>query len=115
MEQKIRRCTRCIMDDSSDKTITFDKYGVCNYCTNAFDNIGEVYFPNKEGEKRLNHLLSQIKEHGKGKKYDCIMGLSGGLDSSYLAYLGHKWGLRVLAVHIDYGYDTDISKRTLER
>lgn len=115
MEQKIRRCTRCIMDDSSDKTITFDKYGVCNYCTNAFDNIGEVYFPNKEGEKRLNHLLSQIKEHGKGKKYDCIMGLSGGLDSSYLAYLGHKWGLRVLAVHIDDGYDTDISKRNLER
>ena len=109
----MNKCTFCVMDDSSDKTIRFDEKGQCNYCKNALQKIGKVYFPNEEGKKRLEALLTEIKEYGKGKKYDCIMGLSGGLDSSYLAYLGYKWGLRVLAVHIDDGYDTDISKSNL--
>ncbi|MCI8800577.1 MAG: N-acetyl sugar amidotransferase [Lachnospiraceae bacterium] len=112
---KIRRCTRCIMDDSSDKTIQFDQNGHCNYCSTAFKQIGKVYFPGKEGEEKLERLLQQVKISGKGKKYDCIMGISGGLDSSYLAYLGHKWGLRVLAVHIDDGFDTEISKANLAK
>lgn len=112
---EIKRCTRCIMDNKSDSTITFDSQGRCNYCTEALSQIGTIYFPNEEGEKRLNTLLAQIKESGKNKKYDCIMGLSGGLDSSYLAYLGHKWGLRILAVHIDDGYDTEISKQNLKK
>ena len=103
------------MDDSSDPTIRFDEAGHCNYCTDALDRKDRVYFPNEEGEAQLQTMLQKIKEDGKGKKYDCIMGLSGGLDSSYLAYLGHKWGLRVLAVHIDDGYDTEISRRNLER
>lgn len=115
MEKKIVRCTRCIMDNSSDDTIVFDENGVCNYCTDAFANIGKVYFPDEEGEKKLAKLIDEIKSHGRGKKYDCIMGISGGLDSSYLAYLGYKWGLRVLAVHIDDGYDTDISKRNIAK
>ena len=115
MGKELIRCTRCIMDNSSDDTIRFDEHGYCNYCTEALAEIGKVYFPNAEGEKKLNELLTKIKEDGKGKKYDCIMGLSGGLDSSYLAYLGHKWGLRVLAVHIDDGYDTEISKGNLQK
>lgn len=112
---KVQRCTRCIMDNSSDPTITFDSNGVCNYCTTAINNIGKTYFPNDEGQKKLDALLSRVKKDGEGKKYDCIMGLSGGLDSSYLAYLGHKWGLRVLAVHINDGYDTEISKNNLKK
>ncbi len=112
---EIKRCSRCVMDNSSDTTISFDAQGRCNYCTKALQEMGKVYFPNVEGERRLNKLLNEIKESGKGKKYDCIMGLSGGLDSSYLAYLGHKWGLRILAVHIDDGYDTEISKGNLEK
>ena len=112
--KEIQRCTRCIMDNSSDPTITFDSNGVCNYCTEAYGQIGKIYFPNQEGQKKLEELLIKIKKNGQGKKYDCIMGLSGGLDSSYLAYLGYKWGLRVLAVHIDDGYDTDISKNNLK-
>lgn len=111
----VRRCVRCVMDDSSDPTISFDQNGVCSYCTAAFNNIGKVYFPNEEGQRKLDALLSDVKKDGKGKKYDCIMGLSGGLDSSYLAYLGYTWGLRVLAVHIDDGYDTEISKKNLEK
>ena len=111
----VKRCTRCVMDNSSDPTITYDENGVCNYCTTAIGNIGKVYFPNVEGKKKLDELLAKAKKAGQGKKYDCIMGLSGGLDSSYLAYLGHQWGLRVLAVHIDDGYDTEISKNNLKK
>lgn len=112
---EVTRCVRCVMDDVSDKTILFDDKGVCNYCTTAFSDVGKVYFPNEEGEKRLEKLLREVRESGRNKKYDCIMGLSGGLDSSYLAYLGYKWGLRVLAVHIDDGYDTEISKSNLQK
>lgn len=111
----IQRCSRCVMDDSSDSTIQFDACGVCNYCTKAINSIGKVYFPNDEGKKKLDVLLEKVKREEKNKKYDCIMGLSGGLDSSYLAYLGYKWGLRVLAVHIDDGYDTEISKENLRK
>lgn len=101
------------MDNSADPTITFDENGYCNYCIDTLKQIGKTYMPDKNGEKILNQLISDVKNEGKGKKYDCIMGLSGGLDSSYLAYLGHKWGLRVLALHVDDGYDTDISKSNL--
>lgn len=112
---KIRTCTRCIMNDSSDKMILFDEDGKCNYCNRAYGNIGKVYFPNSEGQMKLDKLLHDLKANEKGKKYDCIMGLSGGLDSSYLAYLGYQWGLRVLAVHIDDGFDTEISKSNLKK
>ena len=110
-----RVCTRCIMSNVSDKWILFDEKGQCNYCNTAFENIGKVYFPNNEGKEKLNSLLGKVRDSGKGKKYDCIMGISGGLDSAYLAYLGYKWGLRVLAVHIDDGFDTEISKSNLRK
>lgn len=112
---RIRRCTRCVMDNTSDNTIFFDENGHCNYCTSAINNIGRVYFPNVEGKKLLEKMLDKVKDEGKDKKYDCIMGLSGGLDSSYLVYLGYKWGLRILVVHVDDGFDSDISKANIER
>lgn len=112
---QIQRCTRCIMDNSSDSTISFDANGVCNYCTQAFSEIGKIYFPDEKGKKKLDVMLREIKRAGAGSKYDCIMGISGGLDSSYLAYLGYKWGLRVLAVHIDDGFDTKVSKENLDK
>jgi N-acetyl sugar amidotransferase len=112
--KEFQRCTRCIMDNKSDDTIAFDSSGYCNYCTEALSRIGEVYFPNKEGKRRLEELITRLKMENRDKQYDCIMGISGGLDSSYLAYLGAvKWDLRILAVHIDDGYDTDISKRNI--
>lgn len=110
-----KRCTRCVMDNSSDPTITFDREGHCNYCTEALLQKDKVYFPGEEGQKKLQALLGKIKSEGVGKKYDCIMGLSGGLDSSYLAYLGYQWGLRILGVHIDDGFDTEISKRNIQK
>lgn len=112
---KICVCKRCIMDDSSDRTIKFDENGYCDYCKSALQIKDKIYFPNKEGEKRLEKTIKEIKENSVGKKYDCIMGISGGLDSSYLAYIGWKCGLRVLAIHIDDGYDTDVSKKNVRR
>ena len=103
------------MDNRSDQTITFDDQGFCNYCTDALNAKEYKYFPNEEGKKKLDSLINRLKTENKGNKYDCIMGISGGLDSSYLAYLGFKWGLRVLAVHIDDGFDTEISKRNIEK
>lgn len=112
---EFQRCTRCIMDNSSDPTIRFDGDGHCNYCTNALEKKKLVYFPNEEGRRRLDAMLDRLKSEGQGRLYDCIIGISGGLDSSYLTYLAHKWGLRMLAVHIDDGYDTDISKANIQK
>lgn len=116
--EEVKRCTRCIMDNASDPTITFDGEGHCNYCTQALSEIGTTtYFPGPEygGGEKLDKMIEMLKREGKGKPYDCLMGLSGGLDSSYLAYLGYKWGLRILAVHIDDGYDTEISKANITK
>lgn len=112
---EIKRCKRCIMDDSSDDTILFDNVGYCNYCNSAINNKGKLYFPNKMGEKKLKDLLKKVKQAGNNKKYDCVMGLSGGLDSSYLAYLGYKWRLKVLVIHLDDGFDTEISKSNIKK
>lgn len=106
-------CKRCVMDNHSDDYITFDENGYCNYCSTELRRKNNVYFPNKEGENKLNEMIKTMKAEGKGKKYDCMMGISGGLDSAYLAYLGSKWGLRILAVHIDDGFDTDIAKKNI--
>ena len=106
------------MDNASDSTITFDSEGHCNYCTDALKEIGTTtYFPTEKlgGAERLNKMLETLKSEGRGKQFDCVMGLSGGLDSSYLAYLGYKWGLRILGVHIDDGYDTEISKANIAK
>lgn len=109
-------CTRCIMDTVADPNIIFDAEGHCNYCTDALAKINTTtYFPNEEGQHRLEAILERIKADGKGKPYDCIMGISGGLDSSYLAYLGSQWGLRILAFHVDDGYDTEISKENIRK
>lgn len=112
---KYQRCTRCVMDNMNDSYITFDKDGVCSYCTEALQRKPIVYFPNKIGEMKLNSLVAKLKREGQGKEYDCMMGISGGLDSSFLAMLGFKWGLRILAVHIDDGFDTEIAKNNIEK
>ncbi len=113
---EIHYCRRCVMSDVSDKYIRFDSEGYCNYCTEAIGKINTTtYFPNEEGKRRLDAMLDKIKSENRDKPYDCMMGLSGGLDSSYLAYLGHNWGLRILAVHIDDGYGTEITNDNIKK
>jgi N-acetyl sugar amidotransferase len=107
-------CTRCAMDNVGDSLIKFEPDGTCNYCNYALKRRDGCYYPNEEGKKRLNKMLDHLKKKGRNKKYDCIMGISGGLDSAYLAYLGaKKWGLRILGVHIDDGFDAAVATQNI--
>lgn len=103
-----RRCTKGVWD-TTIPNITFDKDGVSNYYK-MFNRL-EVEFPRgDEGKKRWNKIIDKIKEEGKGKKYDCLIGLSGGVDSCYLLHSAVKeWGLRPLAFNLDNGWSSNIA------
>lgn len=101
-------CTRCIMD-TSDPDIIFDENGVCNHCTSFIERLKSRKYVKGESEAEWSHYVEVIKQHGKGKQYDCIVGISGGVDSCYTAYLCKKHGLRALLVHMDNGWDTEIA------
>ena len=108
-------CTNCIMD-SSDSSIRFDKLGVCDYCNNFFNNILPNWHTGQKGEKKLSKIVNQIKFKGKDKDFDCIIGLSGGLDSSYLTYITTKvLGLRPLLFHVDAGWNTSKAVSNIEK
>jgi N-acetyl sugar amidotransferase len=107
-------CARCIMD-TTDPAIVFDEQGVCNHCKLIADNRDRYWLPDERGHAKLEALIAKIKQAGRGREYDCIMGLSGGVDSSYLAMKAHEWGLRVLAVHVDGGWNTQLAVRNIER
>lgn len=108
-------CTRCIMD-TSDPNIRFDQHGVCEYCANFDSVIKPSWDTGARGESELMALAAKIKAHGKGKDFDCIIGLSGGLDSSYAAYVATKvMGLRPLLFHVDAGWNTDQAVGNIER
>lgn len=110
-----QQCNRCIMDNYSDKTIKFDKNGNCNYCSSALLRLPQEYFPNSEGKKKLALIFQEIKERCKNDKFDCLVGLSGGIDSSYILYLGRKFGLRMLAVHVDDGLDNPTATANIDK
>ncbi len=115
MPREYQICTRCIMD-TSDPDITFDQNGYCNHCTQALIKLNKNKFANDDERlKHLNRIINKIKKSGKNKKYDCIIGLSGGVDSSYLAYIVvKKLGLRPLAVHVDNGWNSELSVKNIE-
>jgi len=100
--------------DTTDTDIAFDDQGICNHCRNFDTNIKKVWFPNDEGEARIKIIVDEIKMKAAGKQYDSIIGLSGGVDSSYLAFLAKKMGLRPLAVHVDAGWNTNTAMTNIE-
>ncbi len=106
-------CNRCIMD-TSDPEISFDKQGNCKHCNSALELATNIWFPNDYGKKQLQIIFEKIKKKGKGKDYDCILGLSGGVDSSYLAYLAVNNGLRPLVVHVDCGWNSELAVKNVE-
>ncbi|HUR58638.1 MAG TPA: N-acetyl sugar amidotransferase [Opitutaceae bacterium] len=109
----VRRCTRCIMD-SSDPEITFDAAGICSHC-HRFETLHRPnWFPNEEGARRLARHVETIKAEGRGRDYDCIIGLSGGVDSSYLALKVKELGLRPLVVHVDAGWNSELAVKNIE-
>lgn len=108
-------CSTCIMD-TTDPSISFDVQGVCDYCHNFKDAISPNWHPDEKGEVELMAIAQKIKENGKGKDFDCIIGLSGGLDSSYAAYIAkEKMGLRPLLFHVDAGWNTDQAVSNIEK
>lgn len=108
-------CTHCIMD-TSDPNIVFDGRGWCKYCNNFVKNIVPTWSTDSEGERRLEKLADAIRTAGKGRDFDCIIGLSGGLDSSYVAYIAkEKMALRPLLFHVDAGWNTDQAVSNIEK
>ena len=95
----VKRCTRCLYDEFTPR-IVFDASGVCSYC-HAYDRMDAEHPTGEEGQRRLEAFAAEIRQAGKRKKYDCIVGVSGGCDSSYTLYLAKQLGLRPLAVHFD--------------
>ncbi len=114
MTEAYKICTRCVMD-TSDPIIEFDSDGVCTHC-HQFDEVTKKnWFPNDEGAKRLEIILNRIKSEGRNREYDCIIGLSGGVDSSYLALKVRQWGLRPLVVHVDAGWNSELAVANIEK
>lgn len=109
-----QECTRCVMD-TSDPEIEFDPQGVCNHCR-EFDEVTRLrWFPNEAGMSQLRGIVDRIKRDGNGAAYDCILGLSGGVDSSYLAIRAREWGLRPLVVHVDAGWNSELAVANIEK
>ena len=108
-------CSNCIMD-TTDPNITFDERGWCDYCQNFHSNIVPNWHTDEVGESELMKIAEKIKNSCKGKDFDCIIGLSGGTDSSYTAYIAkEKMGLRPLLLHVDAGWDTDKAVGNIEK
>ena len=114
MNTEYQLCTRCVMD-SSDPAISFNTQGICNHCREFDEVTSKGWFPNEEGAQHLAVMVDQIKEAGKGKPYDCILGLSGGVDSSYLALKVYEQGLRPLVVHVDAGWNSELAVANIEK
>jgi N-acetyl sugar amidotransferase len=100
--------------DTSDPEIQFDVDGKCNHCKLFFEVTNKNWWPNEEGGKQWELYVRQIKADGVGREYDCILGLSGGVDSSYLAIKAHEWGLRPLVMHVDAGWNSELAVANIE-
>ena len=110
--ENYRICQRCVMD-TSDPEISFNKFGFCNHCETFLEESKIIKPQGQEREQQLNHLISSIKKTGKNQKYDCLIGVSGGVDSSYVAYIVKELGLRPLAVHMDNGWNSEESVKNI--
>lgn len=108
-----RVCTRCIMDDTA-ADIVFDDEGVCNYCTEFLIRLDQFVDPDPVARQRkLDELVVKVKENGRGKPYDCIIGVSGGVDSSFTLIKAKQLGLRPLAVHMDSGWNAEVAANNI--
>lgn len=102
-----RICTRCLVDDTAP--VTFDMHGVCSYCREYILYVKRIEEAGLYSRDALKKRLTEVRKLGEGCDYDCVLGISGGVDSSFLCHLMKTWGLRPLLVHFDNGWNTDIS------
>lgn len=109
MSRQYQICTNCVMD-TSDSRITFDKNGVCDHCNDFYTQVKPKWETDEKGRKELEDIVKKIKEEGKKRDFDCLLGLSGGIDSSYMLHVAVKdLGLRPLVFHVDGGWDSELS------
>lgn len=111
---EFKRCQKSVLDNIGDPYITFNKEGVSNYFEKAAARYPDYVFSEKESEERQERMAETIRKAGKGRDYDCLLGLSGGVDSSYVAYWAKKYDLRPLAVHFDNGWNSEIAVRNIK-
>lgn len=115
MTQNHQICTNCVMD-TTDSKIIFDENGVCDHCNNFYKNILPNWHTDERGWQALQEIVKKIKHEGRGKDFDCILGASGGVDSSYLIYITQeKLKLRPLVFHTDCGWNSQISVNNIEQ
>jgi N-acetyl sugar amidotransferase len=108
-------CANCIMD-TSDAKIVFDARGWCDYCNNFHRNIRPIWHTDERGARALDQLTAEIRRAGRGRDHDCVIGVSGGVDSSYVAYLAREvMGLRPLMLHVDAGWNSQQAVHNIER
>ena len=108
-------CTNCVMD-TTDSKITFDNKGVCDHCNTYYSDILPNWHTDERGDLALKKIVKKLKKEGKGKDFDCLMGMSGGIDSSYLLYvMVEKYGLKPLVFHVDAGWNSQIAVNNIER
>ncbi len=113
MSSEYRICTRCVMD-TTDPDIVFDENGVCNHCHTYDRMVREYVVDGEDGLRQLEQIAEKIRKDGQGKKYDCVIGVSGGVDSTYVAFRVKELGLRPLAVHLDNGWDSELAVKNIE-
>lgn len=113
MERPYQICTKSVMDTIADSSITFDENGVCNYYYEYHEKAKFRLFHDQP--EKLKQIVTKIKNSGNGNEYDCLIGVSGGVDSTYVAYLVKQLGLRPLAVHLDNGWNSELAVKNIEK
>jgi N-acetyl sugar amidotransferase len=114
IKKKYQICSNCVMD-TSDTRIKFDSIGICDHCLDFYKNVEPNWDTNEKGKKDLQKIIEKIKEAGKGKDFDCLLGLSGGVDSSYMLHLIVKeFGLRPLVFHVDGGWNSEVAVHNIQ-
>lgn len=115
MGKEFQICSNCVMD-TSDSKIFFDDKGICDHCNTFNKDILPNWYTDERAHKELTGIINKIKKQGEGKDFDCLMGMSGGIDSSYLLYvMKEKYGLRPLVFHVDAGWNSQIAVNNIER
>jgi len=113
IEKKYQVCANCVMD-TTDSKITFDDRGFCDHCNNFYKKILPNWNTDSLGKKELEEIVKKIKREGEGKDFDCIIGMSGGIDSSFLVYHAKELGLRPLVFHVDAGWNSQQAVNNIE-
>ena len=114
-QKTYKMCTRCVMD-TTDPEIFFDEHGICNHCKKFDDEILSNWnVKNEDDKNEFDSILKIIKKRGRDKPYDCIIGVSGGVDSSFLVIKAVEWGLRPLLFHVDGGWNSELAVSNIEQ